>query len=119
MRISLCNLCVLCVCSENKTLLQAHKTLVSYFAEEQRIDRRPINQSVPRLSEGRSSNEMVTDDIIFLKIHFHVRWCASGACLTLWLRIARENNHRERRERRERRGCAEKNAGHDKAGEKS
>jgi hypothetical protein len=40
------------------------------FAEEKRIDCRPINQSVPRLSEGRSSNEMVTDGNVFLKSIF-------------------------------------------------
>src|ERR1700745_3295604 len=40
------------------------------FAEENRIDCRRINQSVPRLSEGRSSDEMVTNDTIFLQSIF-------------------------------------------------
>src|SRR5262247_1349804 len=42
------------------------------FAEEKRIDCRQINQSVPRLSEGRSSNEMVTNDTILLQSIFMI-----------------------------------------------
>ena len=54
-----------------------------------------VKPSVSGLSEGRSSNEMVTDDTIFPKIHFHVRWCASGACLTLWLMNSEQMHHRD------------------------
>ena len=50
------------------------------FVREIRFDCQLINHRSLRLTGGRSSNEMLIIEARFRNPHFHVRWCAAGAC---------------------------------------